>query len=256
MKNKLILLGIIFSLVTGMASAQLGSDPVLQEYSEPDITVDQEANTVTGTFYLENTGGSFANIGDDTWIIEIQPERQTAFSFLSATGLSRPDTCDDSKPKNVHREMVFQNGERKAISITSPLNGEGSLQPGEYNLKVLTVTGCATGDTAESNVQAVDPYRWGTDAGSFTVEKDTTDTDGSDSDDTTTDSVWIAYSNSQNCVQVAESNVPNNLESYSSQSQCVENTDAKGLPLLPLGITGVLVLGTGLYFTTRYDILG
>jgi hypothetical protein len=246
MKNKFLITGIVFILFTGLASAQFTADPELEEYRQPDITVNQEVNTVTATFYIENTGGSFANIGDDSWIIEIQPERTSTFSFLlSQAGVSTAQTCDDSKPKNVHKEFVFSSNERKAISLTSPINGEGSLKPGEYSLKGVTVTGCTTGDTAESGVEAVQPYGWGSQVGTFVVEEDTSGTDGTNDGDTPSQDVWIAYSNSQTCVQVAQDNVPTNLQSYETKQSCIENTGAEnGLPVLPLaGVTLVIVAG-------------
>lgn len=255
MKQKLILLVLVMISVLGLGSAQFQGDPQLQEYQESDILVNQEENTVTATFYLENTGGSFTNIDDSPWLLEIQPKLQNEFSFtdsLSAIGVSEPDTCDDSKPENVHREMVFDGGEQKEISMTSPLNGDGNLKPGEYDLIAVSTTGCATGDTAVGNPEQVNPYGWQTDIGSFTVEEDS-----SSSDPVNSDRKWISYSNSNQCFEVSEDSVPSSVESFDSESQCLEEQDTSDLnnttvAVIFAGLTIIL----GLVVAWRRDILG
>lgn len=253
MKNKAIIISLVLVLLIGLGSARIVEDPQLQEYQQPDILVDQESNTVTATFYLENTGGNFAFADDSPWVLEIQPKLQNSFSFadsLSAPGVSEPDTCDDSKPENVHKEMVFESNERKEISITSPLNGEGNLKPGEYNLKAISVTGCATGDTAVDNPEPVDPYGWQTDIGSFTVEED-------QSDDPSGQTVFISYSNSNQCLEINEDNVPPNFETYDSENQCLENQDTSGINNTTVAVifAGLSIL-LGIVVAWRRDILG
>lgn len=261
MKKYLVLFTVLAFLVSG-ASAQLniGDEPDLQEYRQPDISVDQDQNTVTATFYLENVGGSFSNTGEDTWLLEIQPRKQSSLSFfsqaLSTAGVSEPQTCDDSRPENVHKDMVFSIVERKQISITSPLNGEGSLSPGNYNLIAVSTTGCATGETAVDNPEPVDPYGWSSEIGSFTVEEDdssvTDPRDPSEPDDT----VWISYSNSNECVEIVDDDVPSNFEQYDSQSQCLENQEDTGIAPLTVGLGAVLLAVLIVLVAWRRDILG
>lgn len=255
----------VLVLFTAGATAQLGSEPELQEYRQPDISVNQEHNTVTATFYLENTGGGFGNIQDDAWLIEIQPKLQNRFSFtdaLSTIGVSRPDTCDDSKPENVYKEFVFSIGEKKSISLTSPLNGEGSLEPGEYSLKALTVTGCATGDTAEEDVTQVDPYGWGTDVGTFTVEEDTEVVDPVDPVDPEDPStVWISYSNSNDCIAVSSDQVSDSFESFSSEQACLDEQSTDGGPsvwfwVALASVGAVLLAGAGFVGSRVGDVFG
>jgi len=131
-------------------------EPDVSFSQTPSFTVDQEANTVTGTLGIQNTGNGDMSDSD---IVEMQvrPYGEGPLSFVS----SSVDTCDSSYPNNVHKSYSIDSGGSESISLTN----QGSLSDGEsYTVYFMTRESCGGAKT--------EPIYNSFNAGTFTFEEE------------------------------------------------------------------------------------
>lgn len=137
-----------------------------------------DGTNVKSAVKLRNTGGDM----QENYIIEMQVrEKSNPLSFVSSTS----QTCDESKPQNVHKEFRLDSGDETWITLeTGDIFEYG--QP--YNAYLVTRTGCYPNDD-------VGPFEYGDaymkELGEFKSESDGTDDSSDDEQDGATDSPKI-----------------------------------------------------------------
>lgn len=154
---------VVFSLIL-VGSVAFASAQQVEQTQEPNVFVEEDQ--VTTTVYLENTGEDM----EEKWLIEqdprLQEENDPWFGIFSFTG--EQQTCDPDNPEIVHKDYQLDSGESTKIKLQSR-----NLEPGTYDLKLVSATGCTTGETKEENVVSTEPFGWRTIIEEFKIEGET-----------------------------------------------------------------------------------
>lgn len=106
-----------------------GTGVVIEETKAPEVRA-TESGTIEAKFFFKNTGE-----GDmqEDWILEIQTLFQGAFSVIS----QEEQTCNPSKPGNVHKNYRLNAGEEATITLEAPIGDKGI-----YSVIAFTVDRC------------------------------------------------------------------------------------------------------------------
>lgn len=170
MKKKLgiaVLLTLIILIVPNFVTAA-----VIGGVNNPII----DGSKVKTEFWIKNTG-----LTTERLVVEVAANPIKAYSVLTA-GLE--NTCDNSNPNNVHREISLSPGETVRTSITTP--AYGALSNGLYQMMILSVNKCCP----SGGCFAVEPWNWGVPIGFAEIKTGTTCTSHYRYDCYFDDAVW------------------------------------------------------------------
>ena len=105
-------------------------NPVIEEYNDPSISADNTKNTITGTFYLQNTG---ASMNSDYYLeMQIRPQGVGVLSVAL-----EQKQCDPKHPENVGKYYRLNTGEKAIVKLTSSNVGIGT-----WDIWGVSVKGC------------------------------------------------------------------------------------------------------------------
>jgi hypothetical protein len=130
--------------------------PQIVEVGQPELSYESSTGTVTTSFTFENEGG--ADMRSENIVeMQIRPKGEGVLSFSDTT-----NTCSSQYPENVHKSFQLDAGEKASTSLSSTL----SLEPGDYDVYLVTRTECYPNDEAE-------PYGYGDEelVGTLTVSE-------------------------------------------------------------------------------------
>ncbi|MBI2140163.1 hypothetical protein HYU14_04510 [Candidatus Woesearchaeota archaeon] len=131
----------------GCDSATGACKPNIIEYQAAEVAVDQ--NKITAKSHLKNTGAPMQS----DWLVELEPVPVSGTASIQSIGPQ--ETCDSSKPENVHRDYRLKRDEAGTISLSSTIKKKG-----KYYVKLLSTDSCCVGPTGNPDCKDTQPYGW------------------------------------------------------------------------------------------------